>query len=205
MKNVDFRVWIGAALVLLGGLMIAEKFGLFHAAIDVFWGIVFMAGAAYFLLQFISNPRGRWWAAIPGFALAGLATESLLPRSLGNLHGLPFLGALGVAFFAVYLSGRERWWAIIPGGTLITLGVIAAVSNGVRGEQTTGLLFIGLGVTFLLVAVLASMQWAYIPGVVLLALGGLLGTVFAGAFEFLWPAALVLAGLFLVIQFVRKR
>jgi hypothetical protein len=205
MKHVDSRVLVGAALILLGALMLLERIGFFRGAIDVFWGAVFLAGAAYFIYRFASDPAGEWWAAIPGFALAGLAAESLLPPVLGDWHGLFFLGALGLGFFGVYFSGRERWWAIIPGGVLITLAFISVLTDKLGIEQTGGFLFVGLGVTFLLVAVLASMQWAYIPGVLLLALGALLGTAFAGAFDYLGPAALILAGLVLVLQFARKK
>jgi hypothetical protein len=71
-------------------------------------------------------------------------------------------------------------------------------------EETGGFLFVGLGITFLLVAALASRQWAYIPGVILLALGALLGTTYAGALDFLWPAALVIAGVVLIWRFARR-
>jgi hypothetical protein len=204
MKRVDFRILIGAGLILLGGLMLLERIGLFRGAVDVFWGGVLLVAGAYFLYRFISNPRGDWWAAIPGTALAGLAAESLWPRVLGSWGGLFFLGGLGLGFLAVYLSGRERWWALIPAGTLLTLAFISVLTERAGIEETSGFLFIGLGLTFILVAVLASKQWAYIPAVVLLALGALLGTATAGAFDFLWPAALVAAGLVLIVRFARR-
>jgi hypothetical protein len=55
----------------------------------------------------------------------------------------------------------------------------------------------------LLVAVLASSQWAYIPAIILLVMGAVLGTSFAGAFNYIWPAVLILAGLVLIYRFVR--
>jgi hypothetical protein len=72
-------------------------------------------------------------------------------------------------------------------------------------HETSGFFFLGLGLTFLLVAVLASMSWAYIPGVILLVMGSLLGTSLAGSLNYVWPAALILAGLVLIYQFVRRR
>lgn len=205
MKQIDFRLLIGAALVVLGGLMLMERLGLFHGAVEVFWGMVFVVAAFYFLYRFAGNPAGEWWAAIPGFAFAGLAAEALLSRAFGDLNGLFFLGFLGLGFFAVYVSGRERWWAIIPGGTLITLGIIAVLASRLGAEQTGGLLFVGLGLTFLLVAVVASRAWAYVPAVVLLAFGALVGTAFASALNYVWPAALIVAGLVLVLRFAWKR
>jgi len=203
-RRLDYRILIGAGLIVLGGLMLLERLGLFRGALDVFWGGVLLLGGAYFLYRFASNPQGEWWAAIPGTALAGLAAESLWPRALGNWGGLFFLGGLGLGFFAVYLSDRQRWWAIIPGGVLVTLGIIAALTDQFGIEETGGVLFVGLGVTFLLLALLASKQWAYIPGVILLALGALLGTAYAGALDFLWPAALIVCGLLLIWRFARR-
>jgi hypothetical protein len=64
---------------------------------------------------------------------------------------------------------------------------------------------VGFGLTFLVVAVLASMQWAYIPGVILLVLGAILGIANASSVDLLWPAALVVGGFVLIWQFARKR
>jgi hypothetical protein len=204
MKQLDYRILIGAGLVVLGGLMLLERLGLFRGALDVFWGGLLLIGGAYFLYRFVTNPQAEWWAAIPGTALAGLAAESLWPRALGNWGGLFFLGGLGLGFIAVYLSGRERWWAIIPAGVLLTLAFISVLTERLGVEETGGFLFVGLGITFLIVALVASRSWAYIPGVILLAMGALLGTAYAGALDFLWPAALVIAGAVLIWRFARK-
>ncbi len=204
MKRIDFRIVLGAALILLGGLMLLERFGLFRGASDFFWGVVFLAGGAYFLYRFANNMSGEWWAVIPGMALVGLAADSLLPRLFGDLGGLFFLGFLGLGFLAVYFSGRERWWAIIPGGVLLTLGLVSVLSNIYGGRETGGFFLLGLGLTFLLVAVLASLQWAYIPGVVLLVMGALIGTPFSGSLNFIWPTVLILGGLILIFQFTRR-
>jgi hypothetical protein len=205
MKQFDWRIVIGAALIVLGCLMLLERLGFFRGAIGVFWGAAFLVGAGYFLYRFAADSRGDWWAAIPGFALAGLAVESLLPSGMWALHGLSILGLLGLGFFVVYLSGRERWWALIPGGVLITLAFISVLENTLGGGNTAGILFAGLGLTFLLVAILAGRQWAYIPGVVLLALGALLGAALTGAVGLLWPVVLVAAGLIMVLRFAIKR
>ncbi len=206
MKRLDFRILIGAALILLGVLMLLERIGIFHGASDFFWGVVFLAGGVYFLYRFANNMRGEWWAAIPGFALVGIGADSILPGFLGNWTGLFFLGFLGLGFFTVYFTARqERWWALIPGGVLLTLGVTSVLS-GIYGVPETGaVFFVGLGLTFLLVAVLTSAQWAYIPGIILLVMGAVLGTSFAGALNYIWPAALILAGLMLIYRFVRRQ
>ncbi len=204
MKQLDFRILIGGALVLLGALMLLERIGFFPGLLEVFWGVVFLAGAVFFLWRFASDPAREWWAAIPGCALGGLAGEILMPPALGDWHGLFFLGALGLGFLAVYAASRERWWAIIPGGVLVTLGIVAVLTQKLGAQDTGPVLFAGLGITFLLVAILARMRWAYIPGILLLVLGALLGTAFATAFNYIWPVILILAGLLLIVQFLRR-
>ncbi len=205
MKRIDFRILAGAALILLGALMLLERIGLFHGASDFFWGVVFLAGGAYFLYRFANNIHGEWWAAIPGSALVGLGADSLLSGILGNWGGFFFLGFLGLGFLIIYFTGRERWWAIIPGGVLLTLGFVSVLNNVFGGRETGGFFFLGLGLTFLLVAILASMQWAYIPAVVLLIMGALLGTPFVGSLNLLWPAVLIIGGLILIFQFMRRK
>src|SRR5215813_12710478 len=105
MKRFDVRVLAGAALILLGLLLLLERMGLFHGASDIFWGVVFLAGGAYFLYRFFTNMGNEWWAAIPGFALVGIGSDDLLSGLLGNWGGFFFLGCLSLGFFAVYFSG----------------------------------------------------------------------------------------------------
>ena len=205
MNRINFRIFIGGALVLLGVLLLLQHMGIFRAAVDIFWGVIFLVGGLYFLYRFVLDVNGEWWAVIPGSALAGIGMTSLLP---GQWGGLFFLGFLGASFFAVYFVSRhDHWWALIPGGVLVTLGVVSVLSNGEFGIRDTGsIFFFGLGLTFLLVAVLASAQWSYIPGVVLLLMGVLLGyTQFTGVFNYIWPAALILVGLLLIFQFTRRK
>ncbi len=205
MNRWNARIWIGAGLIVLGLLLLLERFGLFRGAWDLFWGAVFLAGGAYFLYRFMNNVRGEWWAAIPGFALAGIAATILLSRVLPQWSGFFFLAALGAGFFSVYFSGRDRWWAIIPGGVLITLAFVAVMADAFGVSDSSGVLFLGFGLTFVLVAVLASLQWAWIPGIILLALGALLGTLSTGATSLVWPIVLIVGGLLLIFQFLRRR
>lgn len=205
MNRWNSRLWIGISLVVLGLLMFLERFGIFRGVASLLWGLVLLAGAGYFLYRFAGNLHGEWWAAIPGFALAGLGATSWLSNLLPNWTGFFFLGALGLGFFAVYFARRDYWWALIPGGVLLTLGFIAVLSETLGGRDSGGVLFLGMGLTFILVAVLASLQWAWIPGILLLLFGALLGMPFGGAVNYFWPAALILGGLLMVLGFTRRQ
>ena len=203
LKRFDYRILVGGALILGGILMLLDQTGLLRGATDFFWAGLLAIGAALFLFWFF-NDRSRWWAAIPGFTLAGMAASTLLLDRLG-WGGLAFLGGIGAGFWAVYLRRPDQWWAIIPGGVLLTLGFSSAMTSAFNVADTGGVFFVGLGITFLLVALLAKMKWAYIPAAVLLLLGFFLGTPFAGVFEYAWIGLLLVVGVVLVIAAVRSK
>jgi hypothetical protein len=202
MKRFDYRILVGAGLILFGILLLLNQTGIMKGGIDLFWAGVLAIGAAIFLFWFFSD-RSKWWAAIPGFTLAGMAASSLLLDRIG-WGGLAFLGGIGVGFWAVYFSGRGRWWAIIPGGVLLTLGITSVMGEAYGAMNSGGVFFFGLGLTFVLVALLAKMKWAFIPAAVLLLLGLFLGTPFVGVMEYIWIGILLVAGAILVISALRK-
>jgi len=203
MKRYDYRILGGAVLILGGLLMLLDRTGILRGATDFFWAGIFAVASVIFLLMFFRE-REKWWAAIPGFTLAGMSVSSLLLDRIG-WGGFAFLGGLGLGFWAVYFSSRERWWAIIPGGVLVTLGFTSALSENYPILDSGGVLFAGLGLTFLLVALLARMRWAYIPAAVLLLLGFVLHTPFVGFMEYAWIGLLLLVGIVMVIAAVRSQ
>jgi hypothetical protein len=203
MKRFDYRILVGAALILGGILMLLDKTGVLEGATDFLWAGLLAIGAGIFLFWFFSD-RSKWWAAIPGFTLAGLAASTLLLDKIG-WGGLAFLGGIGVGFWAVYLRQPAQWWAIIPGGVLLTLGFTSALTEAFNVAEAGGVFFVGLGLTFLLVALLAKMKWAYIPAAVLLLLGFFLGTPFVGVLEYAWIGILLIAGIVLVISAARSK
>jgi hypothetical protein len=202
MKRFDFRILVGAALILGGILMLLDTTGLLRGATDFFWAGVLAIGSGIFLFWFFSDPS-KWWAAIPGFTLAGMAASTLLLDRLG-WGGLAFLGGIGVGFWAVYLRQPTQWWAIIPGGVLLTLGFTSALTEVFNVVESGGVFFVGLGLTFLLVALLAKMRWAYIPAAILLLFGFFIGAPFIGLMEYAWIGILLIAGIVLVISAIRK-
>lgn len=208
MKRFDPRVVIGTLLILAGGLGFLQAFGFLENASDVFWGLVFLAAGGIFLFLFAGGfASGQWWAVIPGLVLAGIGVLILLPDSLDNLGGGVFLGAIGLSFWLIYFSGRERWWAIIPGGVLFTLALVSVLPNELFGGVDSGaFFFLGLATTFLLVAILADMSWAFWPA-------GALGVFGVFLFfqsqiyllSYISAAALIGAGIFIVLRSLRSQ
>jgi len=207
-KNIDYRILLGVLLVIGGILGILEKFGVIINASGAFWALIFGLAGVAFLYIFITNHE-HWWSIIPGSTFIGLAITVGLPEKLNIYGGLAFLGVLGLGFLIIYFVNRKHWWAIIPSGVLITLGIISSVSNQIQDQDSGALFFIGLGITFLLVAILPSkvqrMNWALIPATILLIFGALLGTSFRGSLDYIWIGALFCGGIYMIWRFFRTQ
>jgi MFS family permease len=166
-----------------------------------------------FVATYVSN-RTQWWALIPGVTLVFLSgmiiVEAFIPQVSEALGGVLVLGGVGVSFLVVYLANRANWWALIPAGVMMTLAVVSVMGNlyGDRYE-TGGVFFLGLGLTFLLVALLpnpqGSMKWAYIPAVILGIMGVLLLATAAPLVNYFWPIALILVGAVLFVRTLLSR
>jgi hypothetical protein len=204
-KRFDPRLWLGVLLVLGGVLALLDTMNIISNSGGIFWGLIFGAAGALFL-YILLNDRNNWWAAFPAFTLLGLAAQSILPSSLSTFDGLVFFAGISLAFWWVFFTGTERWWAIIPAGVLLTLGIVSVVDDLVG--DSGGLFFLGLGLTFILVAVLPggnNRTWAYYPGVALIVFGALLGTSALGVTGYLWPVVLIVLGGYFVIRFFTGR
>ncbi len=210
MKRLSGRAWWGILLILLGLLFLLQELQIVGNAFQYLgMGVMFAAGVG-FLWVFVTNHK-QWWAVIPGLGLLALSfasLESALSLFPGADWGGPaFLGGLGLAFWLVYARQQEHWWALIPGGVLLTLGVVAGLEEWGL-EIGGGVFFLGLGLTFVLVALLPSRdhdtRWSWIPGAVLLLLG--LTQVTAVGSEILeyWPVVLIIIGGYILIQAWRR-
>jgi hypothetical protein len=203
MKRIDFRIPLGILLIFASLLGVLELAGILKDASSLFWSIALGLGAAAFLVLFFTRGE-NWWAAIPGFTLAGASASAFLPDRWG-WSGLAMLGGIGLGFWAVYLAERRRWWAIIPGGVLVTLGFVSLASDHFGLLETGSILFMGLGITFLLVGVLARQTWAYIPATVLLILGLVSGVQDTFPVLIIWVIVLILAGGLMIFNALSKK
>jgi len=206
-------IW-GAILLIVGALMLLQNLGLLEGIAAFVWALLFAAGGLVFAYLFFADYRQRWWAALPACGLLGIAGTIMLgeyaPDRMEFLTGAAFLASVGIGFLAVYLARRDFWWAIIPGGTLVSLSVVAGISDSGFAESfdVGSVLFFGLGITFLLVALTATEEggprrWAYIPAGVLLLIGVVIfsqQTAMLAALNYVWPIVLILLGAFFLLQ-----
>lgn len=212
LKWLESRVLWGLLLIVAGVVFLLQNLFQFEIG-AIFWGALFALAGLFFITIYI-NHRPNWWALIPGFTLLGIAatifTSSYLPM-LDNIFGGVFvLGGIGTAFVAVYLADRRHWWAIIPAGVMYSLTTIVIFDNLLGGFGSGGILFIGLGITFVILAILPtnerSMTWAWYPAIPMMIMGVLIFAASEDLFRFVLPAALIAGGLLLVFRaFVPRR
>jgi hypothetical protein len=202
-KDQSNLIW-GGILILAGFLFLLQELNILGNAFQYLWLILMAAGSAVFLWIFFAK-KEQWWAIIPGLTLLGLSfsgLESLLNILPGsNWSGAVFLGCIGLAFWLVYLRRQDQWWAIIPGGVLVTLAAVAGFESLLGGSEV--IFFLGLAGTFVLVGILPSQvdtRWAFIPAAILAALGIALFAPFRSVMLIIWPAALVILGVYILFR-----
>ena len=211
MKTSARRIFFGIALILVGGLFLAQQ--LLHLPVHVAPVIVAMifilAGLAF--LYVMTGGHENWWAAIPGMVLLGLGIligcSEFFPSFASIYGGSLFLGFIGLAFLVVLFINREAWWAVIPAGVLFSLAIVAGMGRWFNGFATVAFFFLGIGLTFAVVGVMPvgrSEKWPWIPAGICLLFGTLLmigsGALLNTAFGLVWPAILVLGGGYLIVR-----
>lgn len=212
-KRWVFQIAAGVLVLVAGILLLLEA--VFSARVPgLVWSGLLATGSAVFWYAFFASPSW-WWAAIPAGALIGAAAAPVMeldPAGSGQWTEVPFLAALGVGFWAVYLNDHGRWWAIIPGGALLTLAVVSGATEIVDGEATGAILLFGLAVTFVLVAVLPSGRsrrwWALIVAAALAAVAFVVllqSAELLVALNYVWPIAAIGGGAYLVGSAWRRR
>jgi hypothetical protein len=166
--------------------------------------LFFIAGA--FLVVYLSQ-RERQWAALVAYILAVVGCMPLMASAeRAPLAGVVMLFAIALPFLGMYLVSPARWWAIIPAGVLISTGVVAALVTvwGLKLDPrvANGLMLLGFGDTFAIVALRHQKRWAGAAAIVL----GLIAVgvfFFQGVAPVYGPLLIVAAGAFLLHRALR--
>lgn len=212
MKLLSSRILWGVILVIGGALLLLDTFGIFKGG-ALFWTIVSGIVGLLFISLYVTN-HDHWWALIPGIIFLAIATtiglNSFLPGfNDTNLGGTIILGGIALSFLLVYLAERGNWWAIIPAGVMATIAIVAVLDASTSAIAGGGIFFLGLGLTFVLVAVLPTsvgqMRWAWIPAGILGLMGILILIAAENLINYIWPSALILAGIWLIFRSIRRK
>jgi hypothetical protein len=103
------------------------------------------------------------------------------------------------------------WWAIIPGGVLMSIAAAAYFDemNSALPFEPGGILFIGMGITFLLLSLVRDngrrLSWGIYPAIPLLTLGLMIAFGTEASWAIVGPVMLIAGGGFLILNALRKK
>lgn len=197
----------GCLFLAVGGLIFVSEEHLLPDELAA-GGFLFVGIALPFWLILALKGRSFWWAAIPASVLTLIGGSIALSAAVSSVWGATtLLWGIALAFWIVYLTGRTRWWAIIPAGVLTTIGILPAAAEW-PGALMPGIIFGGIGLTFLLVYLAAvprqRMTWALWPAAICIGIGVLV-TLLGTWANLAWPVALIAGGLIVLILVFRRR
>src|SRR4030042_2515158 len=212
LKVLSSRIFWGLVLMIGGILLLLDTIGVIEGG-NLFWTVASAVVALLFLSLYATN-HDHWWALIPGtifftFSVT-IGLNSFLPGfKEKDMSRAILLGGTALSFLLVYLAERSNWWAIIPMGIIATIAIVAMMDvNSSNAVRSGGIFFLGLGLTFALVAILPTaagrMQWAWIPAGILGLFGLLLLMAVEEYINYIWPSALILGGIILVGRSFRR-
>ncbi len=211
----DYRTIFGLLLILAGVLVGLQQFNLLQGS----WGDAVFVGlwalAALYFYDMYRKNENQWWfgllTLIFGSMALGSGLDLVLPGIGDAIGGAIFLGAIGLGFLLVYWRFHGNWWALIPAGVMFTLAIIAIV-DALPFEmpfESGALLFLGIGITFLVLSRIQvkgeNLSWAIFPAVPLLLLGILIGFGTASSWNYVWPALIILFGVYFLVEAFRRK
>lgn len=208
MKNNEPRIVFGVLLIAAGIFFMLQNLGIVPEAAGLFWSFAFIVAGLGFLYWLYSD-REQWWAVIPGFSLIGVGgVIGLSEIGFGDVGGAFILAMIGLSFWVVYAMRRSYWWAIIPGGILASLALLILVEPLLPSEAPVGIMFLGFAGTFLALRFVpaegADMRWALIPALIMGVMGLMFLIAAVSLMEYVLPAVIIAAGLYLVVRALRN-
>ena len=203
------RLFLGIFFLFVGLAALFSNLG-YISLEKYFWPALLAGGGLIFLFFFLAS-KSNWWAAIPGCILLSIGLTSALPWIAPGLEarmgGPMVLAGISLGFWLVYLRTPGNWWAIIPAGVMLSVASMTLISTA-SGLETAGIFFIGLGLTFALVALLPGaslrMGWPWIPAGILLLMGFLFISSASRLASLVLPGAMILGGIVLVFRAFRN-
>jgi hypothetical protein len=175
MKSTYVNILWGAALILGGGLFLAQNLGYFDQLSPQFWMAAFAGASLLFFASYLLSGIRHWGWLFPASMTAALALTIGLSEAgfTDAAIGAPVLAAAGLPFVVAFaLDPRKHWWALIPAWVMAMLTLLVLVTTSVSGEMIAALVLFGIGLPFLAVYLAdRSRWWALISAFTLCAVG----------------------------------
>lgn len=150
-------------------------------------------------------------SVITGVALITIGIIFLLPNftelTLRELWPVLMLGP-GILFFVSYISDKRNYGLLMPGSVLTTYGLLfffCTIFGWYWMRELWPFYLIGPGIGFFLMYYLGKKETALlVPGAIL----SLIGVIFlldSTDYGHLWPLAIIIAGVLLILKSRRKK
>jgi hypothetical protein len=209
--KINLRKNIGVLFLIIGGLILLQNIKIFSGDVGSIVFILIYGILSIYMLLTYSRRKSQWWWLILGIFLLGLALSNLseIIPSLKSYSSVIAVFFAGISFLIIYLIDRLNWWALIPGSVITSLGVIRYLEVSAPEIQTNGIMFLGLGIAFLILFLVPirniRMNWPLIPAVILFAIGATLSlNQDLNLISFIGPALLLLGGILVLIVSQKK-
>jgi len=209
-KWLGSRYLWGGLIILAGVVLLVSNITDFEFG-NIFWSVSFLIFGGIFVSIFISN-RQNWWAIVPGFALLSIGIViglNIFAEEIAEvISGSIVLLGIGIGFLLVYLANKNSWWPIIPAGVLISISVSVGLETYIPEMAFVGLFFLGIGITFGILALLPSpqgnMRWAWIPAVILAVFGFFFLLFSSDIFIIVGSAGLICLGILVIFRTLKR-
>ena len=201
-----------SGLVLGGLLIVFGVLALLETVTDLgewVWVAVLTVGGLGVYAVYATDRTEKWLLIISYAMLAVAGLVTLL--TLGILDD-PYIAtyvlfAIGLPFLVAYLFNRANWGLLIPAYVLLVLGVFVPLEDlGVLDDNlTVTYILFAIAIPFFVVFIRNSKNWwALIPGGIL-AVIALSFLIAEASVEYIFAAALIVAGILIVVrQFTRR-
>ncbi len=173
MKSRIIYVFWGVALILIGGVLVAQTLGIFHLPFPArpFGVIAFgLASMLFFLSYFFSGLR-KWGWLFPALFCSAVSLTMWMPNSDADdsFTAVSILASLAVPFYAGYALNRRLWGLLFPACTLTAIITAVLVEESGWGGAAF-LLMLSLPF-FVAYFRLQKNWWALLPAGILATLG----------------------------------
>jgi uncharacterized membrane protein HdeD (DUF308 family) len=179
----DFSIWIWVAVLVVGGLIV---YAIYAADREEKWILII----SYAML-----------------AVAGLITLLELNILRDALVATYVLLAIALPFLLAFLSNRENWGLLIPAYVLFVIGImVPLIELGVLSDiMIAAYVLFAIAIPFFVVYIRNSANWwALIPAGILSVIAASF-LIAQAAVEYVFAAALIVAGILIVLrQFTKK-
>ena len=176
---------------------------------DIMGALALILIGVPFLAVYLRD-RAQWWAIIPAYIMLAIALMLLLTEwnIMGDELVAPFiLTSIAIPFLVIYSRDREQWWPLIPAyGMLVNALMVGLIEGGVLDDLLIPA-YVNLAIALPFFYVYARNRqswWALIPGGIM-AVIGLAFLLSEGFVQYVLPAVLIAAGVWILVrQFTKK-